>query len=310
MLSYSEIIKKAFNITIQKPILWVFGLFMLGGLNLNLFRFLEFDYFSLKIEAVFLQWGKQLLDRPFLFVLLAFGILCLLIVVFVFSNWSRIMLALKVRQALGERPKENEKIYSEAKKALWPVIKISLLTSLLIFAVSVVLLGPPFVFAPSYTYQSFLWNLGVVIFVPLAFTISCLNIFSAFYIVIFKTTFRASLNLCTDFFVVNWTKILGLGIILILFYLATFMIGRSVVFLITLFLQKAVLSSGGFGDLHFSGMILLAKVFTWFLLWLLISGLNVFFNSAFLLLFLEMNKPVKKELKELKFPAPAPESAF
>jgi hypothetical protein len=51
-------------------------------------------------------------------------------------------------------------------------------------------------------------------------------------------------------------------------------------------------------------MILAAKVLTWFLLWILLSGLNVFFNTALLLFFLEMNKPLKKEQENSKITIP------
>jgi hypothetical protein len=299
-MSYSEIIKKAFNITVQKPMLWVFGLFMLGGLNLNLFRFLQSDYFSLRLESILFVWIRTLPEKPVFFACAIFLAIILAAIILVLSNWSRIMLALEVEKDLKKNTENGNQIRFGVKKALWPVIKISILTSALMLAVGVILLSPPFILAPSYALQSFLWNLGIVIFLPLAFTIACLNIFSAFYIVIFKTTFKSALNLCTDFFISNWTKILGLGIILIMCYLAVFMIGRSVIFLIGFILRRILEFSGSFGDLHFSGMILLAKVFIWFLLWLLLSGLNVFYNTALLLFFLEMNKPIEKESENSK----------
>ena len=223
------------------------------------------------------------------------------------TSWARTMLILTVNGIAQKEEIIWKNLINLSKKLVFSVIGASFLFFVLIIIIGAILIFPAFLLAPSYPFESFLWNLGVVLFLPLAFTVSILNVSSVFFIVVFKTGFRQALNLSTDFFVNNWTKILGLVIILILIYLVFFVAASSIVFLAGLLIKSIFSLPQSFGIFKFSGMILIAKAVSWFLLWAVLAGLNVFLNSSLLLLFLEIIKPIKGEKLESKITLPVTE---
>jgi hypothetical protein len=65
--------------------------------------------------------------------------------------------------------------------------------------------------------------------------------------------------------------------------------------------------AGVFGNFQISGIIWIGRVVTGIFLWGLLAGLNVFFNTALLLLFLQLVTPLddSKEKAEKLVAAPA-----
>jgi hypothetical protein len=293
MLSYTDIIKKAYHITRRFPVLWLFGFFVVGGFSLN---FLHFQNGTAEKLSQPFSWSQaQVFFQTHPAVLAGISVSLLIISVggLLLTNWCRVMLVLLTNEVL-EKPNMNVPAQIKAsKKPLWPVIKVSLLTSLMLILVVAGLLGAPLWSNLDASSKTALWSIASVIFLPLAFTISCVNIFTTFFIVLHKMPFRSALNAGTDFFLVNWNKVLGLGFVLGVIFLAGSSVGGAIVYFSRLLISFVQLSDLGFGTV--SATIVIIQSVAAAILWLILAILNVFFNTSLQLLFLQLVTPTKAE---------------
>lgn len=289
MLSYSGIIRQAYQITIKNPILWLFGLFVAGGFNLN---FLQYQNVPARQLSQSLNWKDVLLflqSHPGALATLSLSLLLFSLLGLVITNWCRVMLVLVVDKILKTKFPEVWEQAVNSKKSLWPVIKISVLTSLLIVLAGLALFLPPLLFGSHPQLQLILWVVAAVIFLPIIVAVSCINIFTTYFIILFKQKLPTSLTLGTDFFLAHWTQILGLAIIVGAIYLVGFFIGVS-----TIYILRQL-----FG-LLFSANIWIPTAVANVLIWLLLGLLNAFINTALLLFFLQVITPVENEEKTIE----------
>ncbi|HVY67605.1 MAG TPA: hypothetical protein VHA30_01770 [Patescibacteria group bacterium] len=293
MPSYSAIIKKAYRLTLAFPSLWVFGLFAVGGFNLNFLHYENIPLRKIKLSLQLLDLGMYFQQHPGALAGASLLLLALTLGGLVLTNWSRIMLIFMGQSAIESGRTEFVRQAKKSLAPLWLVIKISLLTTGLMLLVAAVLFGPPWFLDIDPGLQALLWTIGGVIFVPLAFLISCINILTVMYAVIYRLPLGKALNLGTDCFVSRWTQILGLVMLLAVLYCASFALGVALIFAARLIFSQLFLASRLFNILPVSVIIGMLKLVSNVLLWVLLAGLSVFFNQAFLLLFLELNKPVQ-----------------
>lgn len=290
MFSYSDIIKQSYYIVKRYPALWLFGIFVIGTFNINFLHFLNWPD-GLSKKANLAQLLMYFNEHPARLAFLSFSILWISLLSLVLTNWSRVMLLLSSKSILEKKFFNIAQESRASGKLLWPVIKISILTSVCMLAVAAVLAAPLLV--DDLLLQNILWGLGLGIFLPLAFTISCLNIFITMYAVILKLPLKKSIALGTDFFVANWTEVLGLSALLIIIYFAAFALGVGLLALIKLILRFGLIALATPGFLQFSYIFIIIKTLGAVLFWLLLGALNVFFNTALLLFFLKKITPVK-----------------
>ncbi len=288
---------------LHRPSLWIFGLFAAGTFSLNFFlpHSSGTTQAGIGILTGWRQWLNFFQLHPALLATASFSLLLVSAIGLVVTNWSRIVLILAIQQVVQERFLDLRTQFQKSKIFLSPVIQLSLLTAALIVVVSGGLFFAPFLLVNDPQSQTLLWILAVILFLPLAFTVSCLNIFTTYFIIFFKKSIGAALNLGTDFFVSKWPEILGLLIILMLIYVVFLVLGLSVVFLLGLFLKLIILSFGKFSISGFSAIIVtgLAQLVVGILLAALISILSVFYNTALLLFFLELITPIESEEKKV-----------
>jgi hypothetical protein len=307
MLSYSDIIKKSYYITIEYPILWLFGIFVVGGSNLN---FLSYENIPLKNWYEHKNWLDYLLyfqQHPLVLGLLSLSVLLGSLASLVLTNWSRIILLLAGESILKNKRADYTLQFKKSLSLIWPVIKISLWTAGLMLLVAAALFLPLLFLDLTQSIKFALLSIASVIFLPLAFTISCINIFTTFYLVIFKKPIGSSIDLGTDFFVSRWPQILGLVLILSVIYCASFIMGVSLLYIAQVGLQFLLAELIKFNIFPFSAIIMGLKLVSRFALWFLIGGLSVFFNQALLLLFFELNTPIKiEEADSISIPATNP----
>jgi hypothetical protein len=310
MLSYSQIVKTSYQITVQNPLLWLFGLFVVGGFNLNFLYFQDIPFKEAQNQISLPELLQFFQSHPGMLAALSASVFLVSVLLLVLTNWCRIVLVLSTRSIMEKGKPEIAGQVRKSPKFLWRVIKISLLTSALMFVVSAGLLGTPFWLVKNPVYQAQLWTIGVVFLIPLAFTISSVNIFTTFFAVVFNQNVRKALNLGTDLFVTHWAKILGLSAVLMVIYSACFAGGVSIIYLARVVFRLILSLSDTLGIFHFSAMIIAAQVLTGVFLWVLLSGLNVFFNTALLLLFLQLTTPIEgdKVKDEEILPIPASSS--
>jgi hypothetical protein len=295
MLSYSNIVKKAFRITLAHPLLWCFGLFVVGGFNLNFLHYQNVPLRQMIFHPRLLEVAVFFQNHPGFLALASFAVLIGSLLGLVVTNWSRVMLVdlgesvVKIGELkLGEQLKKS-------RQPLFTVIKVSLLTTSLMLLVAAALFLPPLFLGIDASSKILLWEVSSVIFLPLAFTISCVNIFTTFYAVLYKKSWGAALNLGTDFFASRWTQILGLVAVLVVIYCGSFIVGVSLIYAARLALRLVFLELFQFNLLSLSAMMMALKAVSNLLLWLLLAGLSVFFNQALLILFLELNAPLESE---------------
>ncbi len=296
MINYSHIIKDAWHITLRYKALWLFGLFVVGGANVNFFRLGDLRHaagaWTVPSLLQFLQ------AHPGALALASIGVLAVSAVGLVLTNWSRIMLVLCVDEILKRRMLVIAEQLPKSRAVLRPVISMSLLTSGLMVVAGAALLLPPFFWIKNPDNQALVWVLGIVLLLMVAFTVSCINIFTSFYIVLFRHPLGKALNLGTDLFVNKWMQVLGLTLVLGIIYGVGFTAGTGLIYIIkTVALAAAEwLARGGMGAFAPAARIL--SVMTGLALWLFAAGLSVFFNTALLLLFFQFIAPEKFEEKE------------
>ncbi|MEK7161878.1 MAG: hypothetical protein AAB729_04280, partial [Patescibacteria group bacterium] len=293
MFSYTAIIRKAYTSSINNPRLWLFGLFVVGGFNLNFLQFQNIPLKKLVLENRPSDLFVYLQARPGTLAAISAAVLLFALVGLAVTNWSRIMLILLGRQALETHTAAFKQSLQESKSSLTGIIKISLLTTALMCFVAVVLIVPTLWLPMENPLRFLLLEASVVAFLPLAFIISCINIFTAFYVVLHKMPLNKALNCGIDFFISVWPRILGLVAVLMVIYLASFTIGVSVIFLAKEVLRLLLLILVRFHILPLSAIILVLKTISTVLFWFLLSGLSVFFNQSLLVLFLELSKPIE-----------------
>ncbi len=306
MFSYSTIIRKAYISSKNNPRLWLFGLFVVGGFNLNFLQFQNIPLRRMVVENQPAELFNYFQARPGVLAAISAAILLFTVFGLVVTNWSRVMLILLGQQALENHPQDIKVSARESKKSLMGVIKISLLTGALMCVVAVVLIVPTLWLPMENPLWILLLEASVVVFLPLAFAISCINIFTAFYLVLHKMPLNKALNCGIDFFVSVWPKILGLVAVLMVIYLGSFALGISVIFLAKEILRLLLLILVRFHILPLSAIILMLKTISTVLFWFLLAGLSVFFNQSLLVLFLELSKPIENpEYKKEIEPVPA-----
>jgi hypothetical protein len=299
MFSYTKIIKDSYRITMQNKILWLFGLLVVGGFNLNFFYFQNIE---LPSQSGMLEIAKYFQHHPGILALVSFLVLVVSLVSLVLTNWGRIILTLLTSKILETGRIDLQDQLKKSTKSLFTVIRISLLTTFLMICVAGSLLLAPVLLAANSPYQVLLAALGSAIFLPLAFTISCLNIFTTYFAVLWGLNLKKALDVGTDFVISHWSKILGLAVVLIIIYTLISVFGVAVFFLLKLL--KSYFEE--LGIWRNSAIMVLCRLLLWSFWWLLIAGLNVFFNTALLMLFLELVKPVKKDEVAAKEMATSP----
>lgn len=293
MLNFSAIIRKAYTMTIRHPLLWVFGLFVIGGFNLNFLHFEGLGNFNVHSNQQ--VWGLLvfLQQNPRTLALVSASVLVVSVGGLIVTNGSRILLTLSIKNLLENNFLEFSKIIAPARQVFLPVVKMSLLTTTFMMAVSMVLLIPPLFFVREPTLQLPLYVLGGLLLLPLTFAISCLNIFTALFIILFRQPLGKAFSQAADFFIAHWTQLLGFILVLLVIYCGTFVVGASFILGIRYVTNELVKNASGLGIPQISAIILVTRTVTSLCIWLLLAGLNVFFNISLVLVFLELVKPQK-----------------
>ncbi len=297
MLSYSTILRQSYNITIRHPALWLFGLFVAGGFNLNFLQFQDVPARHIREYASVNELAGFFSSHPATLATFSISILIFSILGLVVTNWCRVMLVLLVEGILKTKFIEVREQMAKSKYALVPIIKLSLGTTTLIVIAALGLFTPAFFLSSNPQIQAFLWVAAAALFLPVLFALSCVNIFTTYFIILHKQKLSTALNLATDFFVSRWVQILGLTLLLMALYTACFFMGVSLIYLVKL-LFRAIFEQ--FTNLEVSAIILISNLVSNILIWLLLAILNVFINTALLLLFLQLNTPVEYEEKVVR----------
>lgn len=306
MFSYAAILKQAYYLTKRRPLLWLFGMFLIGSFNLNFLHIRglvpELRFSEISDLAALIAFFEQ---RPATLGLASASVLLFALFSLILTNWSKVMLLLVAKNELDKKHEGFHETAQRSRYLLIPVIKVSVLTSMFLLAAIAVLVAP--VFVDNTLLRSALWMLSAAIFFLVVFTVSSINIFTVMFAVLFKLRIKKALDVATDFFVTNWTSLLGLVAILLVIYLAGFGLGWGLLGLIKALGRISLVNAGGDGSLQISWLFSIIKALGALLLWIWLGVLNAFLNISLLLFFLQKITPTKfEENQGVPETAPAP----
>ncbi len=307
MVSYADIIKSAYRITMRYKVLWVFGLFVIGGFNLGYLRPDQYDFGGPYVG--FQLWGfvDYLVNHPGRLALFSLGLLAVSVVGLFVTNWCRVMLVLSVDSVVQNLHPLVPRQVRQSLTSMLPVVKMSLLTSSLMVVAGAGLLIPPLVWFHGLPVQGLIWTLSILLFMPLAFTISCINIFTTYFIILYRQPLGKALNQGTDFFASRWIQIVGVFSILSGIYAVSFIAAFSLISVVNLLLVNAF-AGVGVGNFQISAIIVIVRVITGLVLWVFLAGLNTFFNTALVLFFKQLVTPIDVEKEKVRMPVVQPVS--
>lgn len=292
-MSYREVLSQAYSLTIRNPLLWLFGLVMLGGFNLSLINFFSFVQGD--------EWHRM----PFLvqnFVSSSIAapavMLCAGIVAFFILNLVKIIFISIVHNLLHTK-QNNEcnlcvQIKAQSGDAKVPLPYFTWLMRVL--AASAVTIGltvgitiaANIILAASEYNNPVAVMMNILLVGIMACVIGTWNAFTSYFIVLHGLNFETASAAAIDLIVKRARRVAEFVIIISLIYSVSVLISHS-------FIQ---LWQDGFNQLDVIIKLMLLVVSV---LWLAIN--NVFFSAAFLVFF---DRTVKSTPVEQKVPQPAP----
>lgn len=304
-MTHSDIIRLAYRVTVSYPGLWLLGIFLATGFNIQLLFFGSAGNPVVEIG----RDGYAYLTGDFFRsgILPIASFLCFFIFGLVATNLAKVLLVQRLQLILdslgldtflpeenGQAPRTLERVRgreviphwtkaagSQARNVVFRVVAISLFTTALMFFVIAVLSFPFVSFAKRQAADGFMWMSAGLLLAGSAFVISILGMFASFFVVLFRVRSKAAINLAVDLITTRWQEIAGTVLAVGVVYLGLFFAGSYVV----VGLERVL-------GLYDRGVALLLRNV---LLWGWLSVLNVFFYTAMLVFFVQLISPKKTE---------------
>jgi hypothetical protein len=286
--------------------LWLLGLFLAGGFNGN-FVYLAQLQVGWRDKAPLIHYGTGQYGNGRVAIAGLLG-LAVFIVIFAIANWAKVLFVLHARNVLGleeastpDDPASPRKLIRQSRTPLVSVMGVSAITMVSLAVISGVLFGTPTLLSLRPGSLPGMWLLAGLVFIVLVLFFSCLNIFSTFFIVLYRYRARKAVALALDLLVSRWQPIIAMAMLLIGAYAACFFIGVSLVFILKSVAASVLLPFTRFGLANPGDIVGFITVLSGILLWCWLAVVNVFFNLSLLLLFAELVRPPKDpELANVK----------
>lgn len=291
-MSYREVLSQAYSLTIRNPLLWLFGLVMLGGFNLSLINF-----FSLVPGGEWKQWlhytegffGSPAASISIILVtlLVSFVVLNLVKVGFIVTAHRILLLSLIPRDSndyQNERASECslcvlEKSQAETSVTLpyfdW-LAKVIAASALTIAMTVGVTLAANLALGYQWHDNSVALIVNLVFVAAVACMFGTWNAFTSYFIILHGLNFKAAAAASVDLLTKHTRRVVEFVILLSVLYSFSVLIGGSL-----LEVWNSEFIKGANPIIRWVFLVLP-------LLWLAMN--NAFFNIAFLIFF---NKTVK-----------------
>lgn len=308
-LDYKKIFKRARLIVRKHKFLWVLGLFLVLGQVFNVLNFVPTSNqpspLDPKRQSAITAWVDSHLFWAGLIVI---GFLLLLIALVILYFRSKAAIITAAGQIVDQKAVSFKSSFKAGKPFLGRLFLTTVLLTLLIFLLTFVLASPIiYLFSINLASRAVLLGiLALIIFIPVSLVIYFLGILAPMFIVLsdlkIRSALKSSLDLVTKFF---WTllvfslllSIVTFAVVLISLLVATIVAIPFVVLAVKLYDLKGIAGLGLVG-----GGVLLALV-----IFLILQGaVSAFFQTSWVLAFLELVRPVKTE--EEKAAGPIPEA--
>lgn len=306
-MSYARILHLAYIVTINHPELWFFGLFLVGVFNIIVLNTLGLPQTSFDPTATLtsvLQLHTRVGMAVSVFVFVAAGLvvsgIARIILVTLVTRYVHldIDVALKMESVLkwlktvpGFSGQHSQvPVYSIVKRSFRATLFASICANLFLLCALIVVGSPQLLFA-SQTGSQTLFIMGVL-FLPLAFLGLYINLFPPYFTIIFQCSIKDSFRLAHDLLVQKFQQIVAFVVVLSVLYV----LGFAAIFSLTHFIQtiaaNSVLILAHLGFFTESAIISAVRFGGMGMAWVLLGVLNVFINSALLILFLDLIKPL------------------
>lgn len=297
-MQYRELIQKAYHITINNPILWVFGLFLSAGFNLNMIYIGSFGWdkpgeLLQNLLGIIRQWPFASVSGGVVIIVITFLVSTFIKTFFVTEAHLRIhniqdkTCPLCVSQIDQHTLRQRmPRYYSIGKIAIASAVTIiiSLATAgLLNFVVA----------QSAYGHNPSVISLSALASIIIICGIGCWNVFTVLFILWYSRSFQAAAQLSLGLLSSKTKQITECIILLVVMYGALVVVG-SVLIILSQFSFTALfapLQHSAVPEFVLSIIRILATIAFW--VWLSIS--NVFFNICLFLFFDDLVKPVSKE---------------
>ncbi len=306
-MNYRNFLKQSYAITLNNPILWMFGLFLSGGFNLNLLYLIAL--FRGKPNSV-LEFVQSMANGTAWWNIAAVvlvGIVGLLV-----TNWLKTVFIVEAHGHLHDSSitscalciKNKDHPEWRARLPKLGVVAQVLMASLITLGVTVVLAIPlnHLITHNAQTTSPIGFSVTMLASLILFCMVSCWNMFTALYIIFHHMRLQVAAKAAMDLIVLRAKNVFEYTLLLLIVYGALVVVG-SVLIILSQF-SIAALSSPFHSwpqiTSYVSTMVqIIGTVGFW--VWLAIS--NVFFNICLIIFFDYLVKPVSKEKPVEALPA-------
>ncbi len=290
-MRYTKIFRQSYTLTLHNPLLWLFGLVLLGGFNLSLVNFsalltgTQWNTWPVPLHDI-LAADEQAIALTVISFAAVFLILNLIKVGFIIIGHNLIH-EHNQHHADECRLCTHLKNKTTPYSTWWTRVILSSLITLVITGLLSVLVNSLLI--PSGSIGAMIVNLLFLVIV--ACGIGTWNTFTAYFIVIYDLDFQRAASAAFDLLVIHARRVFEFIILL------------SAIYTVAVIVSNAFISGwqhgfarGGEGIIDTSRFVFLAAFVIWFAL------NNAFFNLSFLLFFDEVVKS-----RTVKDPVPLPQ---
>ncbi len=274
-MSYREVLSQAYSLTIRNPLLWLFGLVMLGGFNLSLVNVFSFVRGN---ELHRLSW---MIEDSFVSPAAFFMLMIAGVAAFLLLNLIKIIFIVVVHNFLHVQ-KDDEcslcvKITEQSENVDKPLPYFAWLKRVMLASALTIALTAGITLAANMVLAASGYESPVAVIINLLFVavIACVvgtwNIFTSYFVVLHGLNFQTASAAAVDLIAKHARRVAEFVILISIIYTASVVIGNA-------FIQLWQGGLWGRADLLASLLFMIISV-----LWLVLN--NAFFNVAFLIFF-------------------------
>lgn len=291
MADYKKLVTTTARVTANTPLLWFFGLCLSAGFNFNWFYLSRAGFMESARRSAEQAWhGGAVITQQFM--LPAFLLLALAVVVWLAVNWIKVAFVLNVADILGVKRLGNpdtgsytiwqkqRQIFRQARKSLPAVAGLSLFTILAQSVVTFVLFGP-LLWERYITPLPGLIVLAGALFIIFMLFFALLNFFAVLYASLYQKNFSDAFSLAVLFLKTKAGPLSVACAVLLALYAAGVFAGVEI---------AGALRYASYGLKTYFGLFSLNReIDLLFLLWF--GFLNAFFNVGLFAFFIGSVRP-------------------
>jgi hypothetical protein len=297
-MHYKEILQKAYSVTINNPILWIFGLFLSAGFNLNMAYIGTVGWdkpgeFSRSVWEMFRSWPFAAISGSIAAIVALFLISTFLKTFFVTESHLRIH-DVKNKTCPLCISQEQQKTFRQRMPKSYSIGKIAI-ASIVTIAISVAAAGLlNYAIGQSGSASSpAVLSFSALATIIIICGIGSWNVFAVLFILWYGRSFGSAAQMSFDLISVKIKQVTEFVILLAVIYGALVVVG-SVLIITSQYSFTALFAPlQDYSVLKPVSSIIRMLAMIAFWVWLSIS--NVFFNICLFVFFDELVKPISKE---------------